>query len=146
MSTRGKFGRPVRRRHVFGATTIVALVVFSVLALGSASARPAAHHHGDASLAGRTMSSTHSLLRAERHAFLASRAAGHAAHHSLSHHAFSLLSLSPFFAGLSQPLAPGTITGCGNDGTIADATGFEDADGNLAPNSGCTDWNSFNPT
>jgi uncharacterized repeat protein (TIGR01451 family) len=36
--------------------------------------------------------------------------------------------------------------GCGANGTIAAATGFEDADANLAVDTlGCTDWNSFAP-
>src|SRR6476659_5855028 len=100
MSIGGKFGRPLRRRHVFGVTAIVAVAVVSVLTLGSASARPVAHRSGDASAAGTARSSTHALLRAERHAFRASRTSRSAAHHAFSHHSFSLLSLSPSFASL----------------------------------------------
>jgi uncharacterized repeat protein (TIGR01451 family) len=42
-------------------------------------------------------------------------------------------------------------TGCGingaSDGSIADQSGFEDADGNLAiDTTGCMDWNGFTPT
>jgi uncharacterized repeat protein (TIGR01451 family) len=57
----------------------------------------------------------------------------------------SSASLLPSSGGSSQTLAP--ITGCGADGTIADASGFEDADGNLAiDTAGCMDWNGFTPT
>jgi uncharacterized repeat protein (TIGR01451 family) len=51
----------------------------------------------------------------------------------------------------ANPLALPT-TGCGPggaDGTIADQTGFEDADGNLAidnTTNSCMDWNGFSPT
>ena len=108
MSTGAKFGRPWRRRHVIGATTIVALVV-SLLTLGSASARQVAQHRsGDASAAGSAMSSTHSLSRAQRHASLVS---GHAAHHSLLTSSFLPSALFRSLGGSSQPLAP--ITGCG---------------------------------
>ena len=67
------------------------------------------------------MSSTHSLSRAQRHA---SRVSGHAAHHSLLTSSFLPSALFRSLGGSSQPLAP--ITGCGADGTIADASGFED--------------------
>src|SRR6476620_3017615 len=137
MSTGPTYGRRSRRRHVTGATTIVALVVVSLLALGSASAYQAVQHRsGDASAAGSAMSSTHLLSRAHRHGFRASRALRHAAHHSRTLKSGSIFSL--------LPLAP--ITGCGTVGTIADASGFEDADGNLAiDKTGCMDWNGFAP-
>src|SRR5437763_7850744 len=39
-----------------------------------------------------------------------------------------------------------SATGCGASGTIADQSGFEDADGNLAiDKAGCMDWNGFAP-
>src|SRR5438046_2894391 len=138
MSTRGKFGRPLRRRDVVGATAFVAVVVVSLLTVGAASGRTIAQHRsGDASAAGSAMSSTHVLSRAHRHASL-SRASRLAAHRSLFP-AFGLISNA-------IPLAP--ITGCGGNGTIADASGFEDADGNLALDHGtsCMDWNGFTPT
>ena len=86
------------------------------------------------------MSSTHSLSRAQRHASLVS---AHASHHSLLTSSFLPLALFGSLGGSSQPLAP--ITGCGAAGTIADKSGFEDADGNLTIENGpaCTDWNSF---
>src|SRR6478672_9703754 len=137
MSTGPTYGRRWRRRHVFGATTIVALVVVSLLALGSASAYQAVQHRsGDASAAGSAMSSTHLLSRAHRHGFRASRALRHAAHHSRTLKSGSIFSL--------LPLAP--ILDCGGPTTpVATASGFEDADGNLAVDTaGCKDWNSFN--
>ncbi len=42
--------------------------------------------------------------------------------------------------------APSSATGCGASGTIADKSGFEDADGNLViDHAGCMDWNGFAP-
>ena len=39
-----------------------------------------------------------------------------------------------------------SATGCGPSGTIADQSGFEDADSNLAvDHAGCMDWNGFAP-
>src|SRR3954449_6466374 len=109
MSTGGRFGRPWRRRSVFGATVIVALVVVSVLTVGAASGRTVAQHDSGDRVAA------------------------------------SSASFFPSLGGLSQTLAP--ITGCGADGTIADASGFEDADGNLKiDKAGCMDWNGFTPT
>ena len=145
MSTGEKFGRPWRRRNVIGATAIVALVVVSLLTLGSAAGRLVAQPHaGDAAAAGTAMRSTHVLSRANGHASLVSRASGHAARHSLSSSSSSLSSpLSSTSSPASRLLA---ATGCGTSGSIADQTGFEDADGDLAPGAGCTDWNSFSPT
>src|SRR5690348_8789686 len=134
MSTEGKFGRPSRRRGAVGATIVVVLAVVSLLAVGAASGRSFVHHRsGDASAARSAMSSTHALSRAHRHAsFSHSR---HATRHSL----FPDLALNTI------SLAP--ITGCGSTGTIADASGFEDADGNLKiDKAGCMDWNGFTPT
>src|SRR4051812_20254102 len=148
MSTGPKVGRPLRRRHVIGATTIVALVV-SLLVLGSASARQVTQRSsGDASAARIAMSSTHSLSRAHRHASLVSRASRHAARHSLSSSNSFFDSLLPGF-GTTTTEATHSLAAvnCGAVNTIARASGFEDADGNLAiDTAGCTDWNSFNPT
>jgi uncharacterized repeat protein (TIGR01451 family) len=151
MSTGGKFGRHWRRRKVVGATAIVALVVVSLLTLGAASGRPAAQQSsGDRAAAGNAMSSTHLLSRAHGNASLVSRSSSRAAQHSLSSSSSSLsgagASFFPSLGGSSRALAA-SITGCGADGTIADASGFEDADGNLAIDTdGCMDWNGFTPT
>jgi len=68
-----------------------------------------------------------------------------AQHNSGDSIASASASFFPSLGGLSQTLAP--ITGCGADGTIADASGFEDADGNLAiDKADCMDWNGFTPT
>src|SRR5689334_22987491 len=119
MSTGGKWGRPLRRRNVFGATLVVALVVVSLLTLGSASARTQASS---------SLASTSSSSAAQQAAVNGS--------------------VSTSGAGASSVgggvLA--SITGCGADGTIADASGFEDADGNLDIDTpGCMDWNGFTP-
>ena len=149
MSTGRNFGRPLRRRNVVGATAIVALVVISLVTLGSASGRQVAQHRaGDASAAGSATSSTHVLSRAQGHASLVSRASGHAAPSASSS------SLFPAFGSTSSSasrlLAAFPSTGCGDSGppqTIADASGFEDADGNLeVDTAGCMDWNGFTPT
>src|SRR4051812_15678067 len=148
MSTGPKVGRPLRRRHVIGATTIVAVVV-SLLTLGSASARLVSQRSsGDALAARNAMSSTHSLSRAHRHASLASHASWHAARHSLSSSNSIFGSLLPGFANTTteaiSSLAP---VNCGSATTpIATASGFEDADGNLDPTASCMDWNGFTPT
>src|SRR3954447_23706366 len=148
MSTGPKVGRPLRRRHVIGATTIVAVVV-SLLTLGSASARLVSQRSsGDALAARNAMSSTHSLSRAHRHASLASHASRHAARHSLSSSNSIFGSLLPGFANTTteaiSSLAP---VNCGSATTpIATASGFEDADGNLDPTASCMDWNGFTPT
>src|SRR5262249_37598613 len=136
-----KFGRPLRRRHVVGATAVVAVVVIALLTLGSASGRRLAlHGSGDASAAGGAMSSTYVHSRAQGHAAQISRAAsGYAAHGSSSNSASSSsLFRSPLFSNSAtgRQLA---ATGCGIDGT-----NFEDADGNLTPGT-CLDWNSFAP-
>jgi uncharacterized repeat protein (TIGR01451 family) len=139
---------------VIGATVIVAFAVISLLTFGAASGRPVAQHRsGDAATARNAMSSTHQLSRAQGHASSVSRASGHAAQHSLSSSSHSL-----FHAARSSSAASSSAarllaaTGCGSSGppdSIADQTGFEDADGNLDPNTfadGCKDWNSFSPT
>ena len=151
MSTRGKFGRPWRRRNVLGATVIVAFVVASLLTLGAASGRPAAQHtSGDRAAAGSAMSSTHLLSRAQANASLVSRSSSHASHQSLSSSNSSFgYSLFPALGSTSSSASRSlaSISGCGADGTIADASGFEDADGNLAVDTtGCMDWNEFTPT
>src|SRR4029078_9642866 len=120
MSTGGNWGRPLRRRNVFGATLLVALVVVSLFTLGSASARTQASS---------SLASTSSSSAAQQAAVNGS--------------------VSTSGAGASSVgggvLA--SIAGCGADGTIADASGFEDADGNLAIDTpGCMDWNGFTPT
>src|SRR3954447_9766450 len=150
MSTGQKFGRPLRRRHVIGATTIVAVVV-SLLTLGSASARLVSQRSaGDASAARNAMSSTHSLSRAHRHASLASRASRHAARHSLSSSNSMFGSLLPGFANsTTEAIRSAPVVDCGDaSGPIGTASGFEDADGNLALDHGtsCMDWNGFTPT
>ena len=151
MNTRGRFGRPWRRRNVVGATAIVALVVVSLLTVGAASGRPAAQQSsGNRVAAGSGMSSTHQLSRAQRNSSLVSRSSSRVAQHSLSSGSSSFsgagVSLLPSLVGSSRTLAA-SITGCGADGTIADASGFEDADGNLAIDTdGCMDWNEFTPT
>src|SRR5262249_13671935 len=120
MSTRGQESRRWSRRRVVGAT-VVALVVVSLLTVGAASGRPFAQHRsGDASAALNDMSYTHLLSRAQGRASSVSRRARLAAHHSLSN---SINALFPAFAPVS--------TGCGTGGTIADQSGFEDADANL---------------
>ena len=151
MSTRGKFGRPWRRRNVLGATVIVAFVVVSLLTLGAASGRPAAQHtSGDRAAAGSAMSSTHLLSRAQANASLVSRSSSHASHQSVSSSNSSFgNSLFPALGSTSSSASRSlaSISGCGADGTIADASGFEDADGNLAiDTTGCMDWNGFTPT
>src|SRR3954447_3798352 len=148
MSTGGNFGRPLRRRNVLGATAIVAVVVIALLTLGSASGRQVAQHRaGDASAARSGMSSTHVLSRAQGHASLVSRAFGHAAQSSLSSpsSSFSLFpALDAATSAVSRSLA---AVNCGAANTIARASGFEDADGNLAiDTAGCMDWNGFTPT
>src|SRR5690242_11044016 len=117
MSTGGKWGRPLRRRNVFGATLLVALVVVSLLTLGSASARTQAS------------------------ASLASASSASAAQQVAANSSASGAGTSSVGGGILA-----SITGCGADGTIADASGFEDADGNLAIDTpGCMDWNGFTP-
>jgi uncharacterized repeat protein (TIGR01451 family) len=147
MSTPRNFGRPWRRRNLVGATVIVALVAVAVLTLGAASGRSVAKHRSGEAAAGRNaMSSTHLLSGAQGHASLVSRASGRAAQHSLSSSSSSLSLLRGFGPASSAASRSLAATGCGASGSIADTTGFEDADGNLAPSAGCTDWNSFSPT
>src|SRR4051795_510465 len=68
-----------------------------------------------------------------------------AQHNSGDSIASASASFFPSLGGLSQTLAP--ITGCGADGTIADASGFEDAGGHLKiDKAGCMDWNGLTPT
>jgi uncharacterized repeat protein (TIGR01451 family) len=56
-------------------------------------------------------------------------------------------SVSHASAQVQRWASPAAVpVGCGANGTIAAATGFEDADANLAADTlGCTDWNSFAP-
>jgi uncharacterized repeat protein (TIGR01451 family) len=145
MSARGKLGRPWRRRNVFGATVIGAVVVVLLLTVGAASGRPAAQHKS-AGLAAASSGRSATRLISRAHGNV-SRAA-HVAQHSRQSSASFVGaggSLFSVLGGSSRTLA--SITGCGADGTIADATGFEDADGNLAiDTAGCMDWNGFTPT
>jgi uncharacterized repeat protein (TIGR01451 family) len=135
MITGAQFRRPWRRRNVVGATAIVALVVVSLLTIGAASARVAAHHNSGHRAAGRAVSSNHLLSRAHRRAT-------HASFSRLARHA--LLNRS---SALSGAVGLASITGCGADGSLADASGFEAADANLAiDTTGCMDWNGFTPT
>ncbi len=150
MSTPRNPRRPWRRRSLTGAAVVGALVVASLLTLGAASGRQAAQHQsGDASAAHNAMSSTHSLSRAQGHASLVSRASRNSLSSSSPSSSSSLLpAFNPTSSAASRLLAS---TGCGiggaSDGSIADQTGFEDADGNLnVDKAGCTDWNSFSPT
>ena len=148
MTREGKSGRRWRRRNVVGATTIVALAVVAFLTLGAASGRTVAQQSsGDRSAARGAMSSTHLLSRAQGHASYVSRSSSSAAHHSLSSSSsgYSLFpALGSASSGASRSLA---AVDCGAANTIADASGFEDADGNLAiDTAGCMDWNGFTPT
>ena len=89
------------------------------------------------------MSSAQRLSRASGHASYVSRATGSARHSGYSS-ASSPFSASGFNSAAARFLA---ATGCGASGSIADQTGFEDADGNLkVDTAGCQDWNSFSPT
>jgi uncharacterized repeat protein (TIGR01451 family) len=138
----GNFRRPSSRRSgVVTATVLVAVVVGSVLALGAAAARLSGQHRsGDAATARHAMSSTHQLWRANRHVSRASSRFRPGRHLRFRSGILPALGPSPNAALLAS-------TGCGlPSGSIADQTGFEDNDGNLAADSGgnnCTDWNSF---
>jgi uncharacterized repeat protein (TIGR01451 family) len=152
MSTERTFGRRWSRRKAVGATVVVALAVVSFLTLGSASGRTVAQHSSsDRVAASSATSSTHFVSRAQGHASSVSRSAQHLASSSssTSKSSYSLLpALGAASNATSRSLAA-TITGCGADGSIADASGFEDADGNLAiddTTDGCMDWNGFTPT
>ena len=145
MSRSGNPRRLRRRRSLVGAAVVGALVVVSLLTVGAASGRRVAQHGmGDRAAVHNAMSSTHSLSRALGHASFVSRSASASVHHSL---ASSDSSFFPAFGPNSSSAARSlAATGCGATGTIADASGFEDADGNLAVDTtGCTDWNSFAP-
>ena len=91
------------------------------------------------------MSSTHLLPRAQGHASYVSRSSSSTANHSLSGSSPKLFpAFGPTSSSDARLLA---ATGCGASGSIADQTGFEDADGNLkVDTASCTDWNSFHPT
>jgi uncharacterized repeat protein (TIGR01451 family) len=82
------------------------------------------------------MSSTHSLSRAPaRHSHIAA-----------TFGARSLLGSKLSLSRSHSAAAPLASTGCGASGTIANQSGFEDADGNLAiDTAGCMDWNGFAP-
>ena len=145
MSRSGNPRRPWRRRSLVGAAVVGAVVVASLLTLGAASGRQVAQHGtGDRSAVHNAMSSTHSLSRALGHASFVSRSASASVHHSL---ASSDSSLFPAFGPNSSSAARSlAATGCGATGTIAAASGFEDADANLGINTtGCMDWNGFAP-
>jgi uncharacterized repeat protein (TIGR01451 family) len=130
MSTRGKSGRLKGRRNVLGAAAVVGLVVVSLLTAGAALGRPASHHSS-------ASSSTHLLSHALRNSLRVSGSARHAGSSSALFNASIL--------GGANPLAP--VPSCGAANTIANASGFEDADGNLAVDTtGCMDWNQFTPT
>src|ERR1700751_5490166 len=105
MITGAQFRRPWRRRNLVGATAIVALVVVSLLTIGAASARVAAHHNSGYRAAGRAVSSNHLLSRAQ----------GSATHASLSRLARHALLSRP--SSLSGAVGLASITGCGADGS-----------------------------
>ena len=138
--------RPSRRRKLVVATALVAVAVGSVIVLGAASGRSVSLHRvGGAASAHTAMSSTQRLSRAGGHASYVSRGSTSATRHS------SFSSASSLFSSLASNIAGPRFlaaTGCGAGGSIADASGFEAADGNLAVDGGasCQDWNSFSPT
>src|SRR5215475_11758396 len=127
MSTPENSRRPWRgRRGVVGAGIIAALVVVSLLTFGAATGRPVAQHRsGDASTAGNATSSTHQLSRAQGHASNVSRVAGNTANSSSSTFSSATSSLSHNSGSTSNATGRllASITGCGADGSIADATG-----------------------
>jgi uncharacterized repeat protein (TIGR01451 family) len=120
-----------------GQVSLVA--VLFLLAVGGASAHSSAQHRtGDAAAARNAMSSTHVLSRAPGHALRVTPQQSVAR--------YLLGSTLSFFHGSAFAAAPLAATGCGASGTIADKSGFEDADGNLAVDkAGCMDWNGFAP-
>src|SRR5262249_15346073 len=119
----------------FGKGSLIALVF--LLLVGAASARSIAYRSGGAPAARNAMSASHLLPRATRHASRVSP-------FSISRALFG--SALPMLHGTGFAAAPLAATGCGANGTIADLSGFEDADGNLAiDKAGCMDWNGFAP-
>jgi uncharacterized repeat protein (TIGR01451 family) len=114
---------------------LVPSVVLLLVLAGSASARSLPQRSGDAAAAQPAMSSTPVLTPAQVQA--APGVADAPMTSSLLGSSLSLLSAAP-------PALPST--GCGASGTIADQSGFEDADGNLSVDkAGCMDWNGFAP-
>jgi uncharacterized repeat protein (TIGR01451 family) len=133
MNTPHKIRRPFRgRRTVLGAAIAVAFLVVALPALGAASGSSLAQHRSiDASATRNATSAATQLARAT---------SGAARLFSGSTSLFGSRSLFGSVAALAS------ITGCGADGTIADKSGFEDADGNLViDTAGCMDWNGFAP-
>src|SRR5579884_2804708 len=154
MHTRRRVRRPSRGRPTLtGAIVAVAVGLAAALVFGAASGRFSAQHGSKNGSAARSaMRSTHLRSPAQRHTSPVARSSASSVSSSSTRAARqNLVSFQPSFfsafdpslAGMHRALA--SITGCGASGTIADATGFEDADGDLAPGS-CTDWNSFSPS
>ena len=146
MSAWDKLGRPGSRRNVLWATVVAAVAVGSVLVFGAAASGSsvAQHRVGGAASAHAAMHSTQLLSRASGHASFVSRSSTSSTRHSGFSSASSLFSAFGPDSATARFLA---ATGCGTSGSIADQTGFEDADGNLkVDTAGCQDWNSFNPS
>jgi uncharacterized repeat protein (TIGR01451 family) len=116
-----------------GKGSLIALVFLLALA-GAASGSAFTHRSGDAAAVRNAMSSPRLLPHAQKQATRVSVT------NSLFGPTWRLLGGPGFSA------SPLTSTGCGAPGTIADQSGFEDADGNLAVDTpGCMDWNGFAP-
>src|SRR5579884_2397647 len=154
MSTRGNVRRPTRGRPtLIGAIVAIAVGLFAALVFGAASGRfDARHASGDHSAARTALRSSEQRSSASGHASLVSRSssasssvARAAGRTPASAQPAFFPAFDTTFAGIGRTLA--ASSGCGASGTLADATGFEDADGNLAVDkAGCTDWNSFSPS
>ena len=142
MSTPRKVRSMFRRRSVVGATIVMAVAVAATLTVGAASSRSAAQHRAAGiSALGSVGRSTHVSANAHGRVSNASNVASNSARHSFR---WSSFNSSTRDSNAGRSLAG---TGCGAANSIADQTGFEDADGNLAVDTaGCTDWNSFSPT
>ena len=132
--------RTVFQRKI-GLISLIALAF--LLAVGAASGNSLARHRaGHTGAARNAMSSTHLLSRAQ--GSRASRVSQPALRSSL----LGWSTWLRFGSGSASSNAPGFAppSGCGASGTIAQKSGFEDADGNLAvDNAGCMDWNGFAP-
>src|SRR5579884_4291225 len=154
MSTRGNVRRPTRGRPtLIGAIVAIAVGLVAALVFGAASGRfDARHASGDHSAARTALRSSEQRSSASGHASLVSRSssasssvARAAGRTPASAQPAFFPAFDTTFAGIGRTLA--ASSGCGASGTLADATGFEDADGNLAVDkAGCTDWNSFSPS
>ncbi|MDX6480262.1 MAG: hypothetical protein QOG85_772, partial [Gaiellaceae bacterium] len=137
-------------QRTLGKSSIVALML--LLAVGAASGSSLVRHRsGHAVNARNATSSTRLLSRASGGVSGASGVVG-VSDLSARTVARTFASTGSWFFGSrlgagfgsAAPLAP--VTGCGAQGTLADKSGFEDADGNLVINTaGCMDWNGFAP-